>query len=203
MQPLFRFYQPGNVYYRAHHPVGRAKFIFEDTAAILCDAGLAERRRAAVPPRVQCPRPPRRSPGAGTPNYPRAAAEDEDAGFARICAEDLRHLAAIRDAREKSAADYFTRHAGEWDRLRALLAPADAVERALVAALGDEPLGEVLDIGTGTGRIAELLEPAAAKVTGLDKSPEMLRLARARLQGLPAGRVELVQGDFSALPFAP
>ena len=30
----------------------------------------------------------------------------------------------------------------------------------------------------------------------------MLRLARARLQSLPVGRVELVQGDFGALPFA-
>jgi ubiquinone/menaquinone biosynthesis C-methylase UbiE len=36
----------------------------------------------------------------------------------------------------------------------------------------------------------------------LDKSPEMLRLARARLQHLPAGQVDLVQGDFAALPFA-
>ena len=86
---------------------------------------------------------------------------------------------------------------------RGCAAPADAGERALVATLRDEPLGEVLDIGTGTGRIAELLEPAADKVIGLDKSPEMLRLARARLQGLPSGRVELVQGDFSALPFPP
>jgi ArsR family transcriptional regulator len=38
---------------------------------------------------------------------------------------------------------------------------------------------------------------------GLDRSPEMLRLARARLQNRPAERWELVQGDFSALPFSP
>ena len=60
----------------------------------------------------------------------------------------------------------------------------------------------MLDIGTGTGRMAELFAPRADHVTGLDKSPEMLRLARARLQGLPAGQVDLVQGDFLALPFA-
>ena len=64
------------------------------------------------------------------------------------------------------------------------------------------PLGALLDVGTGTGRIAELLEPRAERVTALDKSPEMLRIARARLQELPPGRVELVQGDFAALPFA-
>jgi ubiquinone/menaquinone biosynthesis C-methylase UbiE/DNA-binding transcriptional ArsR family regulator len=170
--------------------------------AILADAGLAERRREGSWVFL-------RQAGAAGALVSRAvarllaAAEEEDEAFARVCADDRRHLAAIREAREKSAADYFARHAGEWDRLRALLAPADAVEHALVAALGEGDLGEVLDIGTGTGRIAELLEPAASQVIGLDKSPEMLRLARARLQHLPTGRVELVQGDFAALPFAP
>jgi ArsR family transcriptional regulator len=47
-----------------------------------------------------------------------------------------------------------------------------------------------------------LLAPRAGQVTALDNSPEMLRLARARLQHLDAGSLELVQGDFTALPFA-
>lgn len=170
--------------------------------AILADAGLAERRREGSWVFL------RQSSAAGeqlTRAVSRllAAAEEEDAEFARICADDRRQLTAIRDAREASAAEFFARHAGEWDRLRALLAPAVAVEAALIEALGaEESLGAILDIGTGTGRIAELLEPGAERVTGLDKSPEMLRLARARLQHLPPGRVELVQGDFAALPFA-
>ncbi len=168
--------------------------------AILSDAGLAERRREGSWAFL------RQSSAAGegtTRAVARllAAAEEEDAGFARTCDEDRRHLAAIRELREASAAEFFARHANEWDRLRAVLAPAEAVEDALVAALGAGSLGEVLDIGTGTGRIAELLEPAAGCVIGVDKSPEMLRLARARLQNLPTGRVELVQGDFAALPF--
>ena len=184
------------------HALGQSQPRVSRHVAILCDAGLAERRREGSWVFL-------RQSLAGGEQTVRAvarllaAAEEEDAAFAHTCTEDRRHLAAIRETREKSAAEYFARHAGEWDRLRAILAPADAVERALVETLGSEPLGEVLDIGTGTGRIAELLEPAATRITGLDKSPEMLRLARARLQGLPAGRVELVQGDFSALPFAP
>jgi ArsR family transcriptional regulator len=184
------------------HALGQSQPRVSRHVAILCDAGLAERRREGSWVFL-------RQSTLGAEQTARAvarllaAAEDEDAEFARVCAEDRRHLAAIRDARARSAAEYFARHAGEWDRLRALLAPADAVEQALMARLGEEPLGEALDIGTGTGRIAELLEPAATRVTALDKSPEMLRLARARLQGLPSGRVELVQGDFAALPFAP
>jgi ArsR family transcriptional regulator len=50
--------------------------------------------------------------------------------------------------------------------------------------------------------MAELFATRASHVTALDKSPEMLRIARARLQDLPADKVELVQGDFAALPFA-
>ncbi len=182
------------------HVLGQSQPRVSRHVAILADAGLAERRREGSWVFL------RQSHAAGEGISAAvagllAAAENEDDQFARTCDEDRRHLAAIRDAREANAADFFARHAGEWDRLRALLAPAEAVEAALVAALEGEDVGEVLDIGTGTGRIAELLEPAAAAVIGVDKSPEMLRLARARLQNLPTGRVELVQGDFAALPF--
>jgi ArsR family transcriptional regulator len=170
---------------------------------ILCDAGLAERRkegswvflRSAV------------SEGAAPPLGAAAArllnlAEAEDAGFAARCAEDRRHLAAIRAARETTAAAYFARHAEEWDTIRALHSPDLRVEQALAQALGEAPLGALLDVGTGTGRIAELLAPRSGSVTAFDKSPEMLRIARARLQHLPTASVDLVQGDFTALPFA-
>jgi len=170
---------------------------------ILCDAGLAERRkegswvflRSAI---AEDGPPPLGSAAARL----LSVAERADAGFAARCAEDRRHLAAIRSAREATAAAYFARHAEEWDTLRSLHAPDDPVEAALAAALADRPLGALLDVGTGTGRVAELLADGAAHVTGLDKSPEMLRIARARLQHLPAGKIDLVQGDFAALPFA-
>ncbi|MGE3692137.1 MAG: ArsR/SmtB family transcription factor [Novosphingobium sp.] len=170
---------------------------------ILCEAGLAERRkegswvflRSAI------------SENSAPPLGAAAArllltAERDDAQFAARCAEDRRHLAAIREAREAMAQAYFARHAGEWDQLRVLHSPDGPVEAALEQALGNGGLGDLLDVGTGTGRMAELLAPRASRVTGFDKNPEMLRIARARLQGLPAESHELVQGDFSSLPFA-
>lgn len=167
---------------------------------ILCDAGLAARRkegswvflRSAITPDSVAPL------GAATARLLNVA-EESDADFAATCAEDRRHLAAIRAGREEAAAAYFARHAAEWDSIRAFHDAEGAVEAALQAALGAD-LGRVLDIGTGTGRVAELLAPHAAHVTGLDKSPEMLRIARARLQHLPAGHADLVLGDFAALP---
>lgn len=169
---------------------------------ILCDAGLAERRREGSWVFLRSAIGADQAPpiGAAVARL-LAAAQGDDAGFAARCAEDRRHLAAIRAARQAQAEAYFARLAHEWDQLRSLHSPDEAVETALSEALGGG-LGALLDVGTGTGRIAELLAPAADHVTAFDKSPEMLRLARARLHHLPAERHELVQGDFAALPFA-
>ncbi len=170
---------------------------------ILCDAGLAERRKEGAWVFLRSAVGEDRAPPLGAAAARLlAVAERDDAQFAARCAEDRRHLAAIRAARASAAEHYFARHAAEWDQLRSLHTSDGPVETALLKALGRDGLGALLDIGTGTGRIAELLSPQADRVTGLDKSPEMLRLARTRLQDLPAGQLDLVQGDFTALPFA-
>ncbi len=170
---------------------------------ILCDAGLAERRKEGSWVFLRNGVAENRAPPLGAAAATLlSVAERDDAGFAARCAEDRRHLAAIRAAREASAASYFARHAAEWDTLRSLHIPDGLVEDALARALGGR-LGALLDVGTGTGRMAELFAPQAQHVTALDNSPEMLRLARARLQALPPEQVALVQGDFTALPFEP
>jgi len=169
---------------------------------ILCDAGLAERRKEGSWVFLKSAISASGEPSMGTvAAHLIATAEAEDATFAQGCAWDRRHLSAIRSAREATAATYFARHAGEWDTLRSLHSPDGPVETALSDAL-DGGLGALLDVGTGTGRIAELLAERAGHVTALDKSPEMLRIARTRLQQLPADRLDLVQGDFASLPFA-
>ena len=163
---------------------------------ILCDAGLAERRKEGSWVFLRSAIAENRAPPLGAAAARLLdVAEQDDAAFSARCAEDRRHLAAIRAGREATAEAYFARHAGEWDSLRSLHSP----EAALAGALG-ERLGALLDVGTGTGRMAELFAPRADHVTALDKSPEMLRIARARLQKLPAESVELVQGDFTGLP---
>ncbi len=170
---------------------------------ILCDAGLAERRKEGSWVFLRSAIGEGRAPPLGAAAAAcLTVAERDDAQFAARCAEDRRHLAAIRAAREASAAAYFARHAAEWDTLRGLHSPDGPVEEALSGALGGKSLGALLDVGTGTGRIAELFAPRARQVTALDMSPEMLRIARTRLQHLPADQISLVQGDFSALPFA-
>ena len=171
--------------------------------SILCDAGLAERRREGSWVFL-------RSLASGASAQPLgqavdrllAIAEREDPEFQKHCSSDRRKLAAIRSTRQEGAEHYFARHADEWDELRQLHSPDRLVEKKLVASLDDAPLGRLLDIGTGTGRMAELFAPLADHVVALDKSLDMLRVARAKLQHLPAGKAELVPGDFTDLPFA-
>ncbi|MEO1731583.1 MAG: metalloregulator ArsR/SmtB family transcription factor [Pseudomonadota bacterium] len=170
--------------------------------SILCDAGLAKRRREGSWVFL------RGTGGLDEANAMIAAfdrvlaiAEAEDPAFAKACDDDRRKLAAIRNSREDAASQYFARHAGEWDDLRALHSPDGEVEQKLAEALADHDLGALLDIGTGTGRMAELFAGDAARIVALDKSLEMLRVARAKLQHFPAAQVDLVQGDFANLPF--
>jgi ArsR family transcriptional regulator len=166
---------------------------------ILCDAGLAERRREGS--WVFLRQSESSAPVIEAVQRLLALAETEEPTFAALCEADRRKLAAIRNAREAAAETYFARHAGEWDELRALHSADADVERGLADALADSPLGALLDIGTGTGRMAELFAPHAERIVALDKNLEMLRVARAKLQHLPTAQIELVQGDFADLPF--
>jgi demethylmenaquinone methyltransferase/2-methoxy-6-polyprenyl-1,4-benzoquinol methylase len=62
----------------------------------------------------------------------------------------------------------------------------------------------VLDVATGTGAIALALEARGCTVVGLDQSPEMLAVARARGLEVREGRAESLpfrDGEFDALTF--
>lgn len=75
----------------------------------------------------------------------------------------------------------------------------------LAAALGRlEPPGRVLDLGTGTGKAAQLVADRfpSAQIAGVDFSSAMVEEARRLLPAGLAGRVRFEVGDASALPFA-
>ena len=110
---------------------------------------------------------------------------------------DTARLAAVRADRAAAAEQYFAGHAEQWDAIRSLHVADSAVEDRMRAMLGTA-LGRLVDIGTGTGRMIELFGADADHATGVDRSPEMLRLARAKLDGLNGW--ELRQGDIAALP---
>lgn len=125
--------------------------------------------------------------------WPSAAAE------AAAMAADRERLELVREERAAAARRYFADHADEWDAIRARHIGEEEVEAAILRLMHNRRLGHLLDIGTGTGRMAEIFAPTARRITALDRSPEMLRIARAKLADR-AIAADLVQGDFVALP---
>jgi malonyl-CoA O-methyltransferase len=78
-----------------------------------------------------------------------------------------------------------------------------AEQRAMLALMPDELQGQaVLDVGCGSGRyMLHALQRGAARVIGVDLSPEMLERAGTELAAFqPDAEVDLVQGSVTALP---
>ena len=120
-----------------------------------------------------------------------ARLDPEDVTLAR----DRERLAAVRAQRADAAQSYFRRHAAQWDRIRKLHVADEAVEAAIMRALSDAPVRTLLDLGTGTGRMLELLGPQIERGLGLDLSLDMLSLARARLDRAGLRHCSVRQGD--------
>ncbi len=161
---------------------------------ILCDAGIARRRKEGSWVFLV--------PGDSTRVEPLFRALDLwTAGDVadHWTVADTARLKAVRADRAEAAERYFAAHADHWDSIRSLHIAESAVETAMARALDGQPLGRLLDVGTGTGRMLELFAAQAANATGIDRSPEMLRLARAKMAD---AAWDLRQGEITALPLA-
>jgi DNA-binding transcriptional ArsR family regulator/protein-L-isoaspartate O-methyltransferase len=86
---------------------------------------------------------------------------------------------------------------------RAAPAPANAADLAAVLSeqIGPASIGELLDIGTGSGLVLEILGPRAQHAIGVDISAAALRSARARVHGAGFSHCEFRHGDMYGLPY--
>ena len=162
---------------------------------ILCDAGLAVRRKEGSWAFL----------GTGAPSRvdPLFRAIDHwqaEEGENHWVVADTARIAAVHADRAQAAERYFAARAAQWDAIRSLHVAESEVEAAMARALAERPIGRLADIGTGTGRMIELFGREAQSAVGIDRSPEMLRLARTKLSNAGFDGWELRQGDLSALP---
>ena len=162
---------------------------------LLCDGGLIERFKE------------------GSWVFYRAADTGPGADFARallaltdrqegVALADGRRLSEVRKARAEVAAAFFAANAAQWERLRSLHAPEKHVEEAIVRVIKTAPLSALLDAGTGTGRMLELLAPFIERGVGVDVSAEMLAIARDRLARAGIHHCHVRLADIFHLPFA-
>lgn len=81
-------------------------------------------------------------------------------------------------------------------------ASSSVVDSIILKELADEPIGTLLDVGTGSGHLLELLAANATRAVGIDISSDALRLARTNVHGAGLSHCELQRGDMYDLPFA-
>jgi ubiquinone/menaquinone biosynthesis C-methylase UbiE len=119
-----------------------------------------------------------------------------------VFSRDRARAASVKKAREEAAQLYFTEHAGEWDRIRALHVAEKEVEAVMEEALGPGPFTLFVDLGTGTGRMLELFAPRATRALGFDVSHDMLAYARAKLDHAGLTHAQARHGDLYNVPLA-
>lgn len=125
-------------------------------------------------------------------------------GHDPVLAADGDRRSLVQQRRSTVAQEYFAEIADSWDHERSLHAPDDVVEAAILETAAERPYRRVLDLGTGTGRMLQLLAHDPDRVdraTGLDTSHSMLAVARANLERAELRHIELRQGDVYSPPF--
>lgn len=113
---------------------------------------------------------------------------------------DLERLEAVQEARARQAADYFRDNAAHWDQIRSLHVDDAEIERAMLSLLKPHEVGELLDIGTGTGRMLLVYGERADRAVGIDQSREMLSVARVNLESAGLRNCQVRLGDMYQLP---
>ncbi|MCB9994297.1 MAG: metalloregulator ArsR/SmtB family transcription factor [Hyphomicrobiaceae bacterium] len=107
-------------------------------------------------------------------------------------------LVALRNAQKARANAYFSQVAESWDALRRIHVSEETVEAAILAIVGRRTFGLLLDFGTGTGRMLELLSGRYERGIGIDSSRDMLAVARSRINEAGLTKAQVRLGDVTS-----
>ena len=161
---------------------------------LLCDAQLLERYQE------------------GTSAFFHIPARGEVATFVRFiigsintkdpkALRDRRKFNTIKAERAERADAYFRENAVAWDQIRSLHIDKKLVEAAVLSMFSDKQSGNLLDVGTGTGRMLQLLGHLFDEAIGVDKSRDMLSVARNSLSTEKYPNCSVRRGNMYQLPF--
>ena len=179
------------------HILGQSQPRVSRHLKILADAGLAERHREGAWMFYRIAAGAREDDALGAV----LAAVDKmaDSGD-RLLARDLERFEQSREARSAQAAAYFQENAREWNKLRRLHLPESDIESRIIALAGKDVVENLVDLGTGTGRMLEIFADTYRNGVGYDLSREMLAIARANLEKATINHAQVRHGDLFALP---
>lgn len=117
-----------------------------------------------------------------------------------VLERDRARAATVKREREAAAQSYFQANASEWDRIRSLHVAEADVEAEVCHALGPGPFRLLVDLGTGTGRMLELLAGRYERGIGFDLNHTMLDYARGRVEASGLAGASFRHGDLYDLP---
>ncbi|WP_119677815.1 ArsR/SmtB family transcription factor [Indioceanicola profundi] len=160
---------------------------------LLCEAGLLERFREGIWAYY-------RLGGRGAMAELARTLVDAVPADDPTLALDLERLEQTRRLRREAAAQYFRENAERWHEIRSLHVPEREVEEALGRMLPASGLHDLLDVGTGTGRMLELFGPRVERAIGVDASREMLSVARVNLDRAGLRHCQVRLADMYQLP---
>lgn len=177
------------------HILGQSQPRVSRHLKLLCEAGLLQRLRE------------------GSWVFHRLSAEPDHYDFLHrlielipnddeVLLRDRERLDEVKKERAEKAAEYFSLNAQRWEEIRALHADDKIVEAALFDVLTPNSDQDFLDIGTGTGRMLEILAGHIRQGWGVDLSSDMLAIARAKLEKGGHANCGVRQGDMYQVPFS-
>lgn len=175
------------------HILGQSQPRVSRHLKLLCDAGLLDRFQE------------------GSWVFHRAVHDGKGAEILAVLAElipandttlarDARMLAEIKRDRAAQAAAYFRTNAIAWNEVRSLHVDDHEVETAVLDMLPEYGIEALLDVGTGTGRMLEVLAPRIQTGLGIDASRDMLAVARSHLDHGGFHHCQVRQADMYRTP---
>ncbi|MBT8143266.1 MAG: metalloregulator ArsR/SmtB family transcription factor [Gammaproteobacteria bacterium] len=114
---------------------------------------------------------------------------------------DRHRMEKIKAERARRAADFLRFNSEDWARLREADVADSEINRIIVDMIDTSDVGDLIDIGTGTGRMLKLLGRHAESAVGIDISPDMLAVARSNLHAAGLGKVMVRRADMYGLPY--
>lgn len=117
-----------------------------------------------------------------------------------ILEADLRRLEDVRAERSIAADAFFANVANDIGTLGDEYIPKANIESMLRKMAGKGPFDNMVDLGTGTGRMLEVFADRVTRGSGIDNNVHMLKVARHKLAENNYNHIRVRQGDLTATP---
>lgn len=114
---------------------------------------------------------------------------------------DQQRLDEVRTARAKLSETYVETEVPDWLQLHAFHGDEQRFADAVTRVLSDAPVGHLLDIATGTGRMLRMVGALADSGVGIDLSKKMVMVARSALADAGLSHLTVRQEDMYQMRF--